>query len=110
MAKKSRSARRAENAREMAAPRVPNAAPVATVAAPKVPAHANIGTTASPTTRAPRTARPPRTTESAPRLSSADLARDMAFVRYDLRRIGLLATTIFALLIALAFILPRVMG
>jgi hypothetical protein len=110
MAKKTRSMRRAENARESAAPKVPNSTPVATVTAPKVPPSTNVASAQSQTTNAKRTARPTRTSETAPRLTSADLARDMAFVRYDLRRIGILASTIFALLIALALILPRVMG
>lgn len=106
MAKKSRRTRREEGLREVAAPRVPNSLSSATtttaprpVSTPSIPA-------------APRAPRPTRatTTDSGARLNQADLARDMTNVRQDLRKIVILATALFAILIVLAFVLPQVLG
>lgn len=101
MAKKSRRIRREEGMREVTAPRVPNSMPTATqtgVARPVTP------------TPGRQTTRPGRVTETSSRLSQADLNRDFAHVRQDLRKIAILATSLFAILFALAFILPQILG
>ncbi len=107
MAKKSRRTRREENMREVAPPRVPNSMPTASVTT------TGLATPTAPVaTRPTRPVRPARTAEAPTitRFNSAEMERDYAFVRYDLKRILLLASTIFILLIALAFILPRFTG
>ena len=106
MAKKSRRTRREESVREVTAPRVPNSlSSAATTSAPR-----SVSTPTIPAApRAPRSTRP-TTTESGARLNQADLIRDMTNVRHDLRKIVILATALFAILIVLAFVLPRVLG
>ncbi len=106
MAKKSRRTRREEGIREVAAPRVPNsltsaAAPVSRpISTPSIPA----------APRAPRPTRTTTTSDTGGRLNQADLSRDMASVRTDLRKITILATALFAILVILAFVLPQILG
>lgn len=103
MAKKSRRTRREEGLREVAAPRVPNSLSSATTSAPRP-----VSTPTIPA--APRAPRPSRTTtDTGARLNQAELSRDMAGVRQDLRKIVILATALFVILIVLAFVLPQVL-
>lgn len=106
MAKKTRRMRREEGIREVAAPRVPNS--LSSAASP-APTTRPVSTPTIPT--APRAPRPARTvTDTGARLNQADLSRDMANVGRDLRRITILATALFAILIILAFVLPQILG
>jgi hypothetical protein len=105
MAKKTRRARRADSVRDLAPPRVPYSVPVVT----------GSGSPPSAPTAAiarPRTGRPTRSSSetTTARLTAADMGREFAYVRQDLKKIAILATSLFAILIALAFILPQVLG
>lgn len=106
MAKKTRRMRREEGVREAAAPRVPNSLTSAS-SAPSAPRPMS----AAPVAAAPRAPRPTRATaDSGARLNQVDLARDMTNVRHDLTRISILAVALFVILIALAFVLPQILG
>lgn len=91
MAKKSRQSRRARRRQKgrKARPNIPGGPPPAAVA-PAVPA---------------REARLPREKEKVTASLATDFSEQYAYVRQDLKRIGLLAGTIFAALIALSFFL-----
>jgi hypothetical protein len=111
MAKKSRRMRRAENERETSAPRVPYSTPVATPEAPAAavstaPRQAASASTARRAARAQRGGDVP----ASARLGAEELERQHKYIVQDLKRIGVLATVLFGALIALAFILPQVLG
>lgn len=111
MAKKSRRMRKLEGAGPAAPPRVPyiggGTAPGATSTG------ASVQSSAASRPSVPNL--PGRRGRGAvesvvARIGNSEMARELDYVRGDLRRIVLLAGTLFVLLIALALILPRVMA
>ncbi|MFN8499202.1 MAG: hypothetical protein U0641_15240 [Anaerolineae bacterium] len=134
MAKKSRSERKAETARQMSsAPRTlrpapttppvddePNGATAATkavVATTATVATVGAARAASRSTLSPRQQAARQSSQlraqvdnTGARLSPSDISREDTYVRHDLRNVVILASILLVTLVVLAFVLPRALG